>query len=721
MSRVCCFIIVVLALIASTQSAPNSGEKHWSFQLSNRPEIPNVEDAVWCRTPLDRFVLARLELERLRPVRDADRRALIRRAYFDFIGLPPEPAAVEAFFEDRSPVAFERVVDRLLASPHFGERWGRHWLDVARYAESTGKEFNFTYPHAWPYRNYVIGAFNEDKPYDRFVREQIAGDILSTTEKPPGDNPRIATGFLAIGPKRLDSGGDGFRQDIVDDQIDTTTQAILGLTVACARCHDHKFDPIPTEDYYALAGIFLSTETLYGTIKQKYSNNPAGLIVFGPDAQQRLEAYQAYEQKIAEVSDERNQVKAELEKLQKESEESENQQKEKHEAGGQQDKTHNARVDELKQKVETLGCDLWALEESKPPRPLYAMGVKEGKNPQESHVAISGNFSDQGVVVPRGFLKAVDVDDSIKVNPTQSGRLALARWLTSQNNPLTARVMVNRIWYHLFGRGLVDSLNNFGALGERPTHPQLLDYLAVEFMDRGWSVKQMIRMIVFSHAYQLSSQRSANHEAVDPEDLLRWRMSPRRLDVEALRDAMLAVSGQLDPSVAAGSPVTELGDQLVRRIPLDKLMPPSNRRSVYLPIVRNYEPEMLERFDFAASSLVIGRRAVTTVPAQALYLLNSDFVREQSDRSARRLLAEDLDDPSRVALAYMLTVSRRPTDAELREALHYVREVAESLAQQGKTPGETRVAAWDGFCQALLANAEFRYLIDPRVHETTYE
>ena len=707
MSRVCCFIIVVLTLTALTQSAVNSDEKHWSFQLPNRPEIPNVKDAAWCRTPVDRFVLARLEEEALWPVRDANRRALIRRAYFDLIGLPPEPAAVEAFLEDRSPAAFERVVGRLLASPQFGERWGRHWLDVARYAESTGKEFNFTYPHAWPYRDYVIGAFNEDKPYDHFVREQIAGDILSTTEKPPGDDPRIATGFLAIGPKRLDSGGDGFRLDLVDDQIDTTTQAILGLTVACARCHDHKFDPIPTEDYYALAGIYLSTETLYGTIKQKYSNNPAGLILFGPDAQQRLEAFQAHEQKIADLSDELNQVKSELEKLQK--------------AGEQQDEMHEVRVVDLKQKVETLGCDLLALEENKPPRPLYAMGAKEGKHPQDSHVVINGNSSDQGGLVPRGFLTAFDVDDSIQVNPMQSGRLALARWLTSHSNPLTARVMVNRIWYHLFGRGLVDSLNNFGTLGRRPTHPQLLDFLAIEFMDHGWSIKQMIRMIVLSHVYQLSSEFSAMNEAADPDDLLRWRVSPRRLDVEALRDAMLAISGQLDINASHGSPVTELGDQLVRRIALDKLIPPSNRRSVYLPIVRNYEPEMLERFDFAASSLVIGRRAVTTVPAQALYLLNSDFVREQSDRAARRLLAENLDDPDRVVLAYVLTLSRRPTDAELREALLFVREVAESLAEQGKNPSQTRVAAWAGFCQALLASAEFRYLIDPGVHETTSE
>ena len=774
--------------------------QHWAFQLPLAADPPAVEQADWPRSPIDTFILARLESQGLHPVHDANRATLVRRLYFDLIGLPPTPEQVREVVEDTAPNAVTKLVDRLLASSRFGERWARHWLDVVRFAESSGKEFNFTYPHAWPYRDYVIDALNHDKPYDQFVVEQIAGDLLPAEpyESAADREARlIAPSMLAFGPKRHNSGGMDFRMGIVDDQIDVTCRAFLGLTVACAKCHDHKFDPIPTKDYYALAGIFLSTEPLYGTIKQKYSNNPTDLLPIGPNGAALHAAASAYEKKMVAAEKPWKAKQEELKKAEAALKAATLQKKEaakkasadkkgtsdKKETGepntekrlaqtGQPvqpngkklaagksgvtkpaDQTPQqafdaavaqlaaagALVTKLKGELAPLQTAVETLKKHRPPRPPYAMSARDRAKPADTKIAIRGDFRKPGATVPRGFLSALEVADAAAVNPAHSGRLELARWLTSTQNPLPARVMVNRIWYHLFGRGLVESVDNFGLMGKKPSHPQLLDTLAVQFSRDGWSVKQMIRSIVLSRTYQLSSQVDATCMERDPDNRLLWRATPRRLSVEVIRDAILAVSGQLDLEPPQGSPVTALGDQMVRGVDPGKLQPPSNHRSIYLPVVRDYLPDLFDRFDFPSPSLVSGRRTVTNVPAQALYLRNSPFVAEQALHAARRLLAtgktpakvtgqgtvkgaksvkspaDAIASRALVNRAMRWTLARPATEAENQAALALVRPILNA-----KPPIKNGAeAAWATLFRALFATAEFRYLVDIEPATTT--
>ncbi len=724
--------------------------KHWSFVPVRPVSVPPVQNTDWPRNRLiDPFILARMEAAGVRPVRDAGREALIRRLSFDLTGLPPTPEEIDAFLNDRSPDAVERVVDRLLASPHFGERWGRHWLDVVRYAESSGMEFNFTYPHAWPYRDYVIDAFNDDRPFDVFLTEQIAGDLLPAED---GDSPediqtrRVAAGLLAFGPKRHNSGGMEFRMDIVDDQIDVVFKSTMALTVSCARCHDHKFDPIPTRDYYALAGIFLSTEPLYGTIKQKYSNNPTELLPLGPDGAEKHRIAEAHEKQIAAA----DKTVQEKETRLKEAVAAEEEQKarvqeadqllaavtSRLEASSDTDpaaaEAERTRVEqaaaqartELSQKTEQKAAaeaelkaakaHLEELKKNRPPRPRYAMTARDREKPADTKLAIRGDYRTPGDVVPRGFLSAVHVPDSPPVNPEQSGRLELARWIASPHNPLTARVMVNRIWQHLMGRGIVPTVDNFGLIGKPPSHPELLDALARHFVEQGWSVKDMIRQIVLSRTYQLSTVADPDNLAIDPDNRLFWRAEPRRLEAEAIRDAMLSVSGRLDRTPPDGSSVTALGDQLVRGIAPEKIQPPSRHRSVYLPVVRDYVPEIFDLFDFPSPSLVRGRRAVTNVPSQALYLRNSAFAAQQARSAAERLLAwnPSADDAARVDHSMRLAYGRRPTDQERTAILNMIRQVRDAEQQAGADETNAVQRAWTAWFLTLFSSAEFRYLVD---------
>lgn len=737
------------------QQRLEESKQHWAFQPPMANEIPNVVDTEWPRDPgIDNFVLAQIESEGMRPVADADRRTLIRRLYFDLIGLPPTPQEIDAFITDESPEAPAVLVDRLLASPQFGERWGRHWLDVVRFAESSGMEFNFTYPHAWPYRNYVIDSFNMDKPFDQFLREQIAGDLLPTAE---GESPaaveerHIAPGLLSFGPKRHNSSGTGFRMDIADDQIDVVFKSTQALTVSCARCHDHKFDPIPTKDYYSLAGIFMSTEPLYGTIKQKYSNNPTDLLPIGTDAQAKHDAAEAHEQKLAEAEKSLTEQKAELKKatdaqavVQKQKTESEgllaailarrnasidnadfsesDTAKSKDDQLAKTLAEHSATVATLTETVKTLTDQIDELKKNQPARPQYAMSVRDRAKPADIKVAIRGNYSTPGDVAPRGFLSVVNVPDSAPVDTSHSGRLELADWIANSQNPLTARVMVNRIWHHLFGRGIVSTVDNFGLIGKAPTHPELLDTLAIRFVEGGWSVKRTIRSIVLSRAYQLSSQTNDENLAIDPDNRSYWRASPRRLEAETIRDSILSVSGQLDLSRPVGSTVTLLGDQMVRGIATEKIQPASRHRSVYLPVVRDYVPEMFDLFDFPSPSLVTGKRAVTSVPSQALYLRNSEFVAKQARLAAERLLAVEglADDAARIDLSMNWTLARIPSDAERTAILQFIADVKASAAAE-ETPSEGNderavisadMTAWSAWFLTLFSTAEFRYLVD---------
>ncbi|MEO7650901.1 MAG: DUF1549 and DUF1553 domain-containing protein, partial [Bryobacteraceae bacterium] len=529
----------------------------WAFQAPKQQEAPAVKGAAWTRGKIDRFILARLEEKNLKPVHDAGRAALLRRATFDLTGLPPTLGEIDAFAKDKSKNAFAKIVDRLLASERFGERWGRHWLDVARYAESMGRTRNYPFPVAWRYRDYVIQAFNQDKPYDQFIREQVAGDLLPAGTPEEKREKVIATGFLAMGAHDLNEADRAqSRMDIVDEQVTAVSRAFVGLTVNCARCHDHKFDPIPTKDYYALAGIFGSTEMLGGLRVRPQFN--AG---YYSDAQLlKLDGLPAYTIGNAE---EITRKRAEI-----------------------LDKTARLKKDRIQ--ARQLAREFGQL----PIPENLAMGARDASKPVNFQVNIRGDAHTLGEVAPRNFVQALyePAADLPKIPDNGSGRLQLAEWLTRRDNPLTARVMANRVWHQLFGRGLVATVDNFGKMGSRPTHPELLDYLAVQFMDQGWSVKKLIREVMLSRAYQLSIDHDEKNFQIEPDNDMLWRANRRRLEVEALRDSMLLVSGQLDLKRPEASPVYRfpLGNEINRgggkAEPWDVQ---ARYRSVYVPVLRN--------------------------------------------------------------------------------------------------------------------------------------
>jgi Protein of unknown function (DUF1553)/Protein of unknown function (DUF1549)/Planctomycete cytochrome C len=679
-------------------------KEHWAWQPLHESKVPAVNDASWVRGDIDRYVLARLEQKGLKPVGDADRTTLLRRITFDLTGLPPTPEEIDAFVKETSPEAFARVVDRLLGSPAFGERWGRHWLDVARYAESTGPSRNIPYPHAWRYRDYVLDAFTNDKPYDQFLREQIAGDLLPAASQAERDQHLIATGFLALGVKDVNQRFKvRFTMDNIDEQIDAVSRSTLALTASCARCHDHKFDPIPTTDYYALAGIFHSTEICAG-VRNKMGGggldyyDTAMVLRMGPETPPDPRQVQKLEQTKKALTEARAAVEALRGKPEGK-------------VAGPDGKTKLAIA---QQEVTRLQNELFTLTDPAANGPVV-LGVREGKTIGDTAVRIRGEAEKIGPVVPRGFLSVIDVPSAPKITPNQSGRLELANWLTSPANPLTSRVMVNRIWQHLFGEGLVSSVDNFGVTGDAPSHPDLLDHLATRFVRGGWSIKSVVRTIVLSRAYQLSSDASPANVAVDPANRLVWRHSPRRLDAEEIRDAMLAVAGKLNLARPEASPakdlkVVELSDNGAEAKRLEEKALASPHRSVYLPLLRGMTPRSLEVFDFAEQGMVTGRRDTTTVAPQALYLLNDPFVRGQSLALAERLRQPtELDDAGRIQRAYRLTMSRTATPKEIERAKSYLTEYeAEARAIEPRTDPKT--AAWTSFCQALLGSAEFRYL-----------
>jgi len=690
-----------LPVAASTKKAATDWKKkfdweeardYWAFKKPVVHKVPKPKQANWAQSDLDRFLLAKLEIAGLRPNPDASKRTLLRRLYFDLIGLPPSPLQMKAFLDDDSPKAFENAVDELLASRQFGERWGRHWMDVARYAESTGMERNFTYPHAWRYRDYVIKSFNEDKPYDQFIKEQVAGDLMTPRDAKQEEELIVATGFLAMGPKSLNQRNkEIFTMDVVDEQIDVATRATLGLSVSCARCHDHKFDPIPTEDYYAMAGIFRSTKTMYGTRGGNGNRQVGSLIPMGESAKEMKAKLDKHRQKIATLDKQLKKAQKQLNVL-----------KRKKDEEGMQ-----AKMEECAEQVRETNAQIKQMRKNTPPSPQYAMGVLDGGAPFNVRVHLRGDVDTLGQTIPRGYLTAVPIKAAPRPNLEQSGRLQLAEWLTHEDNPLAARVMVNRIWHHLFGQGIVRTVDNFGASGEAPSHPELLDYLALRFQAQGWSVKKMIREIVLSRTYRLSTAENPQHFKKDPENRLLWRANARRLEAEALRDAILAASGQLDTEPVQGSIVAKVGNGNVGRgitIP-ENALEDVTHRSVYLPIVRNHLPEFLRAFDFAEPSMIVGRRQETTVPAQALFLLNSPFVIAQAKAMAESLLAEDSTAAETlVTKAYQRTLSRSPTEDELARSMKFHQA---SLDQKGKDPASDALAH---LCHALFASAEFRYL-----------
>ena len=708
----------------------DKAKRLWAFRVPQIAPPPSGAN-VWPRTDVDRFIVAAQEAKGLKPVGDAPPRALIRRLYFDLIGLPPSPQDVEEFLAQWNEAqsasgnpncAIEKVVDRLLASPRFGERWGRHWLDVARYAESTGKERNFTFPTAWRYRDWVIAAFNADKPYDEFIREQIAGDLLPAKDATERDTHLIATGFLALGPKSLnEKNREQFRMDLIDEQIDATSRAILGITVACARCHDHKFDPIPQREYYSLAGIFRSSETHFGTGPANPKNrNGTSLLDLSPSARPAQIASPASRDPALSPGrnmDDESRVAAFLANRPRQAR--------------RFALVTPARKAEIIERIlaqnggpaaaKSAGKNARGLspQETESRIPPEAMGVTEGR-PTNARIYIRGEIDSPSEAVTRGFLTVMTNGPAPSIPQGTSGRLELADWLTAPSNPLTARVMVNRIWQHLFGQGLVRTPDNFGATGEKPSHPELLDTLAVQFMQpagdaqgMGWSVKKLIRALVLSRTYQLGGELDQQQFAIDPDNVFLWRAAPRRLDAEAIRDAMLAASGQLDLRPPNGSIIANIGDGYIGRgiRPETFSKARANYRSVYLPIVRDFVPDVLDIFDFAEPSLVVAVRDATNVPSQALFLMNNDFVREQAAAMARRIRTTSVACAEQIPLAYRLTLSREPTAAERVRAENYLIDEARALlAVKGGNSQEAAQLSWATFCQALFASAEFRLL-----------
>jgi mono/diheme cytochrome c family protein len=617
----------------------------WSFEPIQDPPVPAVANTAWPQSPLDRFILAALEEKTLRPVAPADRRTLIRRATFDLTGLPPTPEEIDAFLADRSEQAFERVVDRLLSSPHYGERWGRHWLDVARYGEDQAHTFEARlYPYGYRYRDWVIAAFNRDMPYDRFVAAQIAGDLM---ESPDGADLRPATGLFALGPVYYG----GAILDEYDDRVDTLTRGFLGLTVACARCHDHKFDPITQHDYYALTGIFASTGY------KEYPQAPADVVARYDEAEGALN------KKSLELKKKRREVMSADSDTAKEL---------------------------LRGQIKTLQAEIEKAKKELPPKYPVIHGLAEGKNIANMKVHLRGNPATLGAEAPRRFL-AVLSDDEPAPFAEGSGRLELARAIASPENPLTARVLVNRVWERHFGRGLVATPSNFGKLGEPPSHPELLDYLASRFIASAWSVKALHRTIMLSSTYQLSAAATPENARLDPENTLLWRANRRRLEVEAWRDAMLAVSGELDEHV--GGPSAELASAENRR------------RTLYGAVSRHNLDGLLRLFDFPDPNITSDKRTVTTVPLQQLFVLNSPFMDHQAAALARRLTANPSEsDAQRIERAFLLLFSRPPRASERAIGLKFLSD------DRGDSETPTEPVRWQLYAQALLGTNEFTFV-----------
>lgn len=712
-------------------------QTHWAWQPLTKPSHPSITDAAWPADDLDRFILVKLEERGLPPVEPADPATLLRRVTHDLTGLPPTPEELADFLADPSDAAYARAIDRLLASPRHAEHWARHWLDVARYGESTGSARNLPYPHAWRYRDYVIAAFAADMPYDQFLREQVAGDLLPASSVSEKARQLVATGFLAVGVKDVNQRFKvRYLMDNVDEQIDAVTRAFLGLTASCARCHDHKFDPIPQTDYYALAGIFRSTESCDG-LRNKMGGG--GLDYYDTSALISLSVDPLPEGKQEELDAARTALQtaqAELRKV--------------NQSGMADEKTPDGRTrrQAARQQVDGLQQKLLELNDPAQQGPI-ALGVRDAQQIGDTEVRIRGEAEKLGPIVPRGFLSLIPIADPPRVPARRSGRLELADWLTDPRNPLTSRVMVNRVWLHLFGRGLVSTPDNFGTTGDSPTHPELLDHLSGQFVSQGWSLRQLIRRLVLSRTYRLSSQAPTQHLASDPDNTLHWRHSPRRLSAEELRDTALHLAGRLDLQRPAGSPVQslkviEISNNSAEARRFAQVARESRHRSVFLPLVRTQTPQALAVWDFAEQGLVTGQRSSTTVASQALYLLNSDFVIELARELAQRLTATgEADAGTRITQLFQLAYGRPADAAERERAERYIAEYQAELealtpplpdrpeppelphegatpprpgvplpagVEGARDPRERELKAWASLCQAVLASAEFRYL-----------
>ncbi|OWK45376.1 protein of unknown function DUF1549 [Fimbriiglobus ruber] len=674
-------LLVPCVMAAEPYEIPPEKKNHWAWKPVSAVSPPAVKEAAWVKSPIDRFVLAKLEAAGLKPAAPASREVLIRRVAFDLIGLPPTPREIDDFVNDTSPDAWAKVVDRLLASPHYGERWGRHWLDLARYADSNGYEYDEIRPDAWRYRDYVIDSFNADKPYTRFVREQLAGDELAP------DDPAavIATGFNLLGPDMTDSSDQvQRRQNTLTDMTDTTALAFLGLTLGCARCHDHKFEPFPQTDYYRLQAFFTPAK-FRADVNIVPKNQRAALA----EAAARHEATRKPVRAALDALEGPYRTKLRAAKLAKQSEEV----REAHETPeGQRTPAQRERVaetirfvsvspaevlkgmtDEEKQRHKELSDRLKAIEAAKPKVPV-AMGLEDGK-PEKTYLLERGEPANKGEEVRPGF-PIVLTAEKPKIAPpwesTTGRRTALADWIADERNPLAARVMVNRLWHHHFGRGIVRTPSDFGVRGDAPTHPELLDWLAGEFVRGGWSLKRMHKTMLMSATYQQSTTASPDALKADPDNNLFSRMNRQRIEGEIVRDSLLAVSGRLNPKpggpgVSVPGPAADKGARPAT-VTADKAE--YTRRSVYLFARRNLRNPFLEAFDLPDSNLSCPQRERSTTAPQALALLNdADVI-----ASAKALAAKLKDEPDPVAAVYRITLGRLPTAAEATVAREFLKD-----------------------------------------------
>jgi hypothetical protein len=691
----------------------------WAYRRPTRAPVPTVSDAAWNTNPIDAYLFASSKARGARPSPRADRRTLIRRAYLDVLGLPPSPAEVEAFVNDSSPNAWSTLVDRLLASPHYGERWARHWLDLVRYADSGGFEFDVDRPAAWRYRDYVVKAFNEDKPYAQFVREQIAGDEYA----PGSDETMVATGFLRLGPEG-GGGSERGRQDQLDDLISTTTLTFMGVTVSCARCHNHKFDPIPQMDYYRLQAVFFSTRGIDHPLVpahdvEAHRTETAridGLMQPLKQAKRDIEAPYLKQLVNAEIAKLPQYLQTAWNTPAAERTEGQRLNVAQIERTLQNDSLRNritekdivALMEEpVRQKHRDVVDQIAAIEKQKPaPFPVARAISEPGRQPRPSHFLHRGSVDTKGPEVRPGVLTvATGTEWEFPAAPADAKsswrRRAFAEWLTSPSNPLTARVMVNRIWQHHFGEGIVRTPSNFGKMGEAPSHPELLDWLAVEFMDRGWSIKAMHRLMLTSEAYQMSSRDIPENTKIDPENRLFWRMPRQRLEAEAIRDQILAVAGTLDRTLGGPNVFPYIDPDLFEKSskrdwPGRRDDDPSTwRRSLYVFSKRSIRYPMFETFDQPNLINSVDRRNRSTVAPQALILMNNAFVIFQAGKFAERLRREAGSDPAaQIDLAFALALGREPDADERQKALTLVASGGDALAE---------------FCHVLFNLNEFVY------------
>ncbi len=785
-----------IGLGADWPNAPVTAEKklttnHWAFQPVRNVVPPKVKNEAWVQTNVDRFVLAKLEAQGLKPAGAVSKLALLRRVTYDLTGLPPSLEEIDAFLKDESKQAYAKVVDKLLASPRYGERWGRHWLDVARYADSTGMDEDHIYPYAWRYRDYVVNAFNADLPFNQFVQEQIAGDLMTGPERK--QERTVATGFLALGPKPL-AQQDRIKMiyDVVDEQIDTVSKALLGLTVSCARCHDHKFDPILTKDYYGLASIFASTQSFRnlgrpGSVSYLY-NAPLDAGEYGMYQAHRWRTYskrieledaaaedatrenlllrpkiaeylvaawkaqhlkkptaalaeelglerrlldrwvdlakkdadywrtwrEATEETIAAVA-KNYQITYDATATKWDTQLSNWRRRYAQEVAADRDLPERPKFDgkdnsffaattfggpmELTDspRVAQLRAEYAELERTMPAEPAMASAVTDGPSIQQ-RIFTRGDHLNPGEPVGKQFLTVMTPKQPHDIKG--SGRMELAAWLTDRSNPLTARVFVNRVWQGHFGEALVRTANNWGTTGEKPSHPELLDYLATQFVEQGWSVKALHRTILLSNAYRMSTTVAPEAKQADPSNRLLSRFPRARMSVEQIRDSFLVLDGSLDG--ALGGPMLPSGKMKRPKVEPDDM----TRRTLYIPVRRGSIPTVLATFDYGDATTSSDGRPRTNVAPQALFMMNSKYVVEHAKGFADRLLTdESLTDSSRIDRAYLLALTRKAEPQEVDRALSYIASMAQKLGGN-----DARAKAWQSFCHVLMSSNEFVFL-----------